>query len=265
LPATIDKEADYMGTYALTGGASGIGASLAALLREQGHEVINVDMREADIIADLSTPAGRQAAVTGVRERAPQGLDGLVPVAGVGGSGPPGTLITAVNYFGAVEVVEGLRDLVSKKRGAIVLLCSNSAPMSSPDDPLVASLLSGDEQQALRIARENDNGMHYMAGKRALAYWMRRNTTAYAKDGIRMNAVAPGPVDTPMTKPLFDDPEMAEVMQYLIANTPLGRAGKPEEIARSIAFLLGPDSSYVCGSILYIDGGYDAHTRSDLV
>jgi len=254
-----------MGTYALTGGASGIGASLAALLRKQGHAVINVDMREADIIADLSTPAGRHTALAGVRARAPEGLDGLVPLAGIGGGGPPGTLITAVNYFGAVEVVEGLRDLVSKKSGTIVLLCSNSAPMSSPDDPLVASLLHGDEQQALQIARENDNGMHYMAGKRALAYWMRRNTMAYARDGIRMNAVAPGPVDTPMTKPLFDNPEMADVMQYLIDNTPLGRAGKPEEIARAIAFLLSPDSSYVCGSILYIDGGYDAHTRSDLV
>jgi NAD(P)-dependent dehydrogenase (short-subunit alcohol dehydrogenase family) len=265
LQATIDRQAGNMGTYALTGGASGIGASLAALLRDQGHEVINVDMREADIIADLSTPAGRQAAVAGVRERAPRGLDGLVPVAGVGGSGPPGTLMTAVNYFGAVEFVEGLRDLVSKKRGAIVLLCSNSAPMSSPDDPLVASLLAGDEQQALQVASENDNGMHYMAGKRALAYWMRRNTMAYAQDGIRMNAVAPGPVDTPMTKPLFDDPEMAPVMQYLIDNTPLGRAGKPEEIAATISFLLGAGASYVCGSILYIDGGYDAHTRSDLV
>lgn len=254
-----------MRTYALTGGASGIGASLASLLRQQGHEVINVDMRDADIIADLSTPAGRQAAVAGVRKRAPGGLDGLVPVAGVGGSGPPGTLMIAVNYFGAVEVVEGLRDLVSNKHGSIVLLCSNSAPMSSPDDPLVTSLLAGDEQQALQIAGENDNGMHYMAGKRALAYWMRRNTMAYAREGIRMNAVAPGPVDTPMTKPLFDDPEMAQVMKYLIDNTPLGRAGQPEEIASTISFLLGPDASYVCGSILYIDGGYDAHSRTDLV
>lgn len=252
-----------MATYALTGAASGIGASLAGLLRDQNHRVINVDLRDADVIADLSTPEGRRAAVAGVRERAPEGLDGLVPLAGVPGGGPPGTLITSVNYFGTVEFVEGLRDLVAKKQGVIVLLCSNSAPMSSPDSRLLERLLAGDEAEALKIAAEDDDGMHYMVGKRALAYWMRRNTMAYAKDGIRMNAVAPGPIDTPMTKPLFDNPEMAGIMKYLLDATPLGRAGQPDEIANVIRFMLGPDSSYICGSVLYIDGGYDAATRTD--
>ena len=254
-----------MGTYALTGAASGIGAALARLLRGQNHRVINVDLRDADVIADLSTPEGRRTAVAGVRERAPEGLDGLVPLAGVPGGGPPGTLITAVNYFGTVQLVEGLRDLVAKKRGAIVLLGSNSAPMSSPESPLLERLLNGDEAEALKIAAEEDDGMHYMVGKRALAYWMRRNVMAYAKDGIRMNAVAPGPIDTPMTKPLFASPTMAGVMQQLLDATPLGRAGQPEEIAKVISFLLGPDSGYICGSVLYIDGGYDAATRSDRV
>ena len=254
-----------MGTYALSGGSSGIGASLAKLLREQNHTVINVDLKGANIIADLSTPEGRQAAVAGVRERAPEGLDGLVPLAGVPGGGPPGTLITSVNYFGTVEFVDGLRDLVAKKQGVIVLLCSNSAPMSSPENRLLDSLLAGDEAEALKISTEDDDGMHYMVGKRALAYWMRRNVTAYAKDGIRMNAVAPGPIDTPMTKPLFDNPEMAEIMKYLLDATPLGRAGQPEEIARVIRFMLSPESSYICGSVLYIDGGYDAATRTDQI
>ena len=189
----------------------------------------------------------------------------MVPLAGVSASGPPGTLILSVNYFGTVELVENLRDLLAKKRGSIVLLCSNSAPMSSPEDPLLDSLLAGDEAEALRVASENDNGLHYMAGKRALAYWMRRNTMAYAKEGIRMNAVAPGPVDTPMTKPLFDNPDMAEIMQHLLDATPLGRIGQAEEIADVICFLLGPEASYVCGSVLYIDGGYDANTRPDIV
>jgi NAD(P)-dependent dehydrogenase (short-subunit alcohol dehydrogenase family) len=254
-----------MGSYALTGGASGIGAALAGRLREQGHTVINVDIKDADIIADLSTTEGRRAAAAGVRELAAEGLDGLIPCAGVSGGGPPGTLITSVNYFGTIEFVEGVRDLVAKKNGAIVLLCSNSAPMSSPEDRLLDSLLAGDEAEALRISAEDDNGMHYMVGKRALAYWMRRNAMAYAKDGIRMNAVAPGPVDTPMTKPLFDNPEMAGIMEHLMEATPLGRAGRPEEVADVISFLLGPGASYVCGSLLYIDGGYDANTRTDLV
>jgi NAD(P)-dependent dehydrogenase (short-subunit alcohol dehydrogenase family) len=252
-----------MGTYALTGGASGIGAALAASLKEAGHEVITVDIKDADIVADLSRPEGRQAAVAAVKERAPQGLDGLVPLAGVAGGGPPGTLITSVNYFGTVEFVEGLCDLVGMKQGAIVLLCSNSAPMQAPNDDLLNALLSGDEAESLRISEVDDNGMHYMVGKRAINYWMRRNCMAYAKAGVRMNGVAPGPIDTPMTAPLFEDPDMAPVMQGLLDATPLGRMGQPQEIVNCINFLLSPEASYVCGSVLFIDGGFDAHTRQD--
>jgi NAD(P)-dependent dehydrogenase (short-subunit alcohol dehydrogenase family) len=252
-----------MGTYALTGGASGIGAALASALSAQGHRIINVDIKDADIIADLSTPEGRQTAISGVRALAPDGLDGLVPLAGVPGGGPPGTLITAVNFYGTVEFLEGLKDLLALKQGTVVLLCSNSAPMSSGEENLLAALLESNESEALRIAKEEDDGMHYMVGKRALNYWMRRHNMEYAELGIRMNAVAPGPVDTPMTKPLLDDPDMAPVIQGLLDATPLKRMGQPQEIADCILFLLSPQSAYVCGSTLFIDGGFDAHTRTD--
>ena len=252
-----------MGTYALTGSASGIGAALSKSLHAQGHTVITVDMRDADIIADLSTPEGRQAAVAGVTEAAPEGLDGLVPLAGIAAGGPPGTLITAVNFFGAVEFLEGLRNLLAKKLGSVVLLCSNSAPMDAPNDDLLNALLAHDETEALRISKEDDNGMQYMVGKRALNFWMRRNCMDYAKAGVRMNAVAPGPIETPMTAPLFEDPEMAPIMEGLIDATPLRRMGQPEEIVTCIEFLLSPAASNVCGSNLFIDGGFDAHSRTD--
>ena len=118
-----------MGTYACTGGASGIGASLISMLKEQGHAVINVDIKEADIIADLSRTEGRKAAIDGILERAPDGLDGFVPLAGLAGGTPPGRLITAVNFFGTVELVEGLRSSLASRQGSVVLLSSNSAPM----------------------------------------------------------------------------------------------------------------------------------------
>ena len=72
-----------MGIYAMTGGATGIGAELKSQLLAAGHEVISVDIKEGDVIADLSTAEGRQAAVDGVRERAPDGLDGFIPCAGL--------------------------------------------------------------------------------------------------------------------------------------------------------------------------------------
>ena len=65
------------------------------------------------------------------------------------------------------------------------------------------------------------------------------------------------------TKPLFEDPDMAPIMQGLLDATPLKRMGQPNEIAQCIEFLLSPAASYVCGSTLFIDGGFDAHTRQD--
>lgn len=252
-----------MGTYALTGSASGIGAALAASLQGDGHRVITIDIKDADIIADLTTPEGRQAAVAAVREAAPDGLDGFVPVAGLGGGSAPDVLITKLNYFGTIEVVEGLRDLLAQRSGSIVLLCSNSAPMDVVNEDFMAALLDGDEPRALELAETTAPGTHYMQTKRAVNYWMRRNAMAYGRDGIRMNGVAPGPTLTPMTKPLFESEEYAPIMQGLLDNTPIERAAEATEISDCILFLLSDKASYVHGALLFIDGGYDAHMRTD--
>ena len=82
-----------MRTYAMTGGATGIGAELKRQLLAQGHTVISVDIKEGDIIADLSTQDGRQAAIDGVRELAPDGLDGFIPCAGLPPVAKPLSLI----------------------------------------------------------------------------------------------------------------------------------------------------------------------------
>lgn len=252
-----------MATYALTGSASGIGAALKAKLEAAGHSLITVDIKDADVIADLTTPEGRQAAVAAILERAPDGLDGFVPLAGLGGGSAPDMLITKLNYFGTVELVEGLRPALAKSKGVIVLLCSNSAPMDVVDDNFMQAMLDGDEARALELAETIAPGTHYMQTKRAINYWMRRNAMAYGRDGIRMNGVAPGPTITPMTKPLFESEEYAPILEALLGQTPIERAAEAEEVANCILFLLGPDASYVHGSLLFVDGGYDAHTRQD--
>lgn len=250
-----------MGTYALTGGASGIGAALTEKLKADGHTVINVDIRDADILADLASPEGREQALSGIARLAPDGLDGFVPVAGLGaGTGHPARLITALNYFGAVVLVEGLRDLLAMKSGAVVLLCSNSAPFSTDSDPLLAPLLEGDEARALAVA-DNETGLEYMAGKRALAHWMRQNTFEFGRAGIRINAVAPGPIHTPMVDSLFEVPGMKAAVDNLLQATPIERMGQPGEVADTILFLLSEAASYVSGSVLFVDGGFDAHSR----
>jgi NAD(P)-dependent dehydrogenase (short-subunit alcohol dehydrogenase family) len=94
-----------MGNVVITGAASGIGLAIAEQLQQEGHTVIGVDIQSSDITADLSTPEGRTAAVAAIREATAEGLSGLVACAGVGSHVPSNTLITAVNYFGAVELV----------------------------------------------------------------------------------------------------------------------------------------------------------------
>ncbi|NND69333.1 MAG: SDR family oxidoreductase [Halioglobus sp.] len=252
-----------MGTYALTGSASGIGAALASSLQADGHRIVTIDIKDADIIADLTTPEGRQATVAAVKEAAPDGLDGFVPLAGLGGGSAPDALITKLNYFGTVEVVEGLRELLAAKSGSIVLLCSNSAPMDVVDEGFLSALLDGDEPKALELSETIAPGTHYMQTKRAINYWMRRNAMAYGRDGIRMNGVAPGPTLTPMTKPLFESEEYAPIMQSLLEQTPIERAAEASEISDCILFLLSDKASYVHGSLLFVDGGFDAHTRTD--
>ncbi|MBB3046853.1 NAD(P)-dependent dehydrogenase (short-subunit alcohol dehydrogenase family) [Litorivivens lipolytica] len=251
-----------MGTYAMTGGATGIGAAIRKHLENAGHRLIVVDLKDADINADLSSEAGRAEALNGIKSQAGEGLDGFIACAGVSGSVPVKPLIPSVNYFGAVELVEGLRELLAARRGSVVLISSNSAPMDTRAD-YVDTLLAGDEAAARTVAEDTDGHALYSGSKQALARWMRRNTQAYAAEGIRLNAVAPGYTRTPMTEAVAKDPAYADAIQQFLDSIPLKRAGEPEDMAKAVSYLLSDDASFVCGSVLFVDGGHDAMLRPD--
>lgn len=247
-----------MGTFCVTGTASGIGRATAARLTADGHVVIGVDLRDADVTADLSTPAGRTAAVDGVLERCAGVLDGFVPSAGVNGV-VDGEAAVRINFFGVMAMLDGLRPaLAAAGSSTVVLLSSNSTTMTPGLDPADAQVyLDGDEEAAVAHFRER-GWLAYPAGKLALAYWVREQSVRpeWIGAGIRVNAVAPGVTDTAMTRPILEMDGLREAMEQI--PIPIGRWGTPEEIAEAIGFLAGPASSYVVGQILFVDGGTDA-------
>ena len=257
-----------MGTYAISGSASGMGAATRRRLEAAGHRVIGIDLRDAEVIADLGTAQGRSGAVAAVIDAAGGALNGAVSAAGVG---PPvaGELIARVNYFGSQALLDGLRPALAASGGAQVVQFGSNSATTTPNlpDDLLDAYLGGREDDAVVIVNAADAvfapAIAYGGAKLAITRWCRRVavTNPWVGEGIRLNVIAPGPVDTPLLRAGQADDVYGPLMEAF--PVPVTETPEADTLAEWVEFLLSPAARFACGSVIYIDGGTDALMRSD--
>ncbi|QXC59582.1 SDR family oxidoreductase [Aquihabitans sp. G128] len=250
-----------MATIAITGSAGGIGRATTERLESDGHRVIGIDVRDADVTADLSTEGGRRAMVREVDERCDGVLDGLVVGAGIQGK-DDGAATVSINYFGAVATLTGLRPLLERGTQPSVVAISSNSVTTQPSYPIeVAEWCLADDEERARLAAGTDGIGAYPASKLALAVWVRRHAPGkdWAGAGIRLNAIAPGFIDTPLTEGLW---EMVSSIGDIYP-MPQGRPGEATEVAGLLAYLLSPEAAFFCGAFLVMDGGTEAALRPE--
>ncbi|GAA0594196.1 SDR family oxidoreductase [Actinomadura livida] len=250
-------------TIAVSGSASGIGQALASMLRDAGDTVIGIDLRDADVRADLGGPEGRSRAVAEVLDLSGGTLDAVVACAGVSDFT---VLPVKVNYFGAVALLDGLRPALARAAAPRAAVVGSIAGTHPVDEAVVRACLDGDEAAALRAAAKvveaGAGSQTYSSSKSALAQWLRRAcvTPEWAGAGIPLNAIAPGVVRTPMTEPLFADEAMFQIMNEAVP-MPLNGYADAEVIAEALRWLISPVNTHMTGQVIYVDGGAEPALR----
>lgn len=250
--------------YVVTGAGSGIGAATTACLRARGDRVIACDLREGDVMADLSTAAGRATLIDGVGRLSQGRIDGVVANAG----GGPVDSMLALNFFGAVATLDGLRPLLAKSRAPRAVAVSSVSSLALGAADVIDACLSMDEPKAIAIGRraidEKNEGVLYGSAKRALNRWCRRvaATPEWAGAGILLNVVAPGFVDTPAAQYILTNPAGRAEMDRLV---PLraGRPGRASEMAAMLAWCVGEENALLTGQVLFVDGGLECLARGE--
>ena len=226
-----------MGRVLVTGAASGIGAQTCITLRAAGWDVVAADRQAGvGIVALEVTDEAQWESVVA----AAWPLDALVNCAGVRSRAPLTELplaefdrLTDIMVSGSFLGIKALSSRLQAegRSGAIVN---------------IASVVS-----THAVAGQ----VHYVAAKAGVAGLTRGSAVELAPLGIRVNAIAPGVIRTPMTADRLCDPEQ---LAWLQNRVPMARVGEPEDIANAVEFLLSPKAGYITGVVLAVDGGWTA-------
>ena len=223
----------------VTGGTSGLGAATARVLARLGAEVHAVGLGADPAIfddprihvseLDVTDDAALSALFSGLDR-----LDILVPAAGISMGArelewEAFQRVVSIQLLAVYRTIDLARPLLARNGGSVITIASMYAYFGGGD-----------------IAA-------YSASKGGVVQLTKSLAEVYAADGVRVNSVAPGWIDTPLLTPLKNDPVIGE---RLLSRTPLGRFGDPEEIGRAVAFLASDAASFITGAVLPVDGGY---------
>jgi NAD(P)-dependent dehydrogenase (short-subunit alcohol dehydrogenase family) len=231
----------------VTGAVGGIGAATVALFQREGATVVGVDLQPGspgDLALEVDVTDEQQVREALQRVRADYGrIDVLFNNAGISPGDDGSVLETTLEAWERVQSVN-LR--------SVFLCCKHGIPhLLENDGPLRGSVINTASFVAVMGAATSQ--ISYTASKGGVLALSRELGVEFARRGVRVNALCPGPVDTPLLKELFaKDPEKAA---RRLVHVPIGRFARAEEIAQGALFLASEDSSYVTASTFLIDGG----------
>jgi NAD(P)-dependent dehydrogenase (short-subunit alcohol dehydrogenase family) len=226
----------------VTGAASGIGAAIAAGVERNGGDVVRVDVATAPGVRDVHALDVTDEAGWASLAETVGPLDGLVCCAG----------IRTRSMIVDTTLAEWERHLRVNVTGTWLAIRTflRAIPEGDATPRSIVTIASVNATIAV------PGQAHYVASKGAIASLTRAAALEGAPLGVRANAIAPGPIRTPMAGERLADPEQ---VRWLTGRVPLGRIGEPDEIAELALFLLSPKSSYVTGEVIYADGGWAAN------
>ncbi len=231
------------GAVVVTGAAGGIGSAIAEAFDEAGYDVVRVDRSEPDergpawLVGDVADPTVHESAAEAAAALGP--LVGWVNAAGIAAHRPVADVtmddyrtLMDVNFGGTLWGVSAAVRAMRGRGGSIVSISSTQAQVGFAGYPL------------------------YAASKGAIDALTRQVASEYAEAGVRCNAIAPGVIRTPLNDRLLaesDDPDSLRAAWDALC--PIGRWGTPEDVARLALYLVRPESSFMTGQVLTIDGG----------